>query len=300
MATKLGNYEVEEIAPPKLHYSRGGHLTGERVFKVDWSLADDVATALLPSSAITNGGVIIGQGAYWSSALKGLIVESIDCEPFDDEFPDSPDQLGIATCPSGCRMTVRYATLGFDEGQVGGEDGQATLSLSVDVSGEYMTITPAGFTWGSDDEENQYADIDGKFIVPELSFTVTIHRSPILPLGKWQELIGRVNTEAMAYLGYAPPETVLFSGATATKTITTNDSGTTSTGLWELNLSFRQRIVRDGEEVHGWQHAYRPKKGWDRIVLPSGDHLYHEGNLNELLVPQASHQAVNPAEDEDD
>lgn len=286
MAKTLANLPVEEIRPPRLTFSRDGGLQGERTFKCEWIHGEEIASALLPSSVATPGGAIVGASAYWPGK-RYLLCESCELTALDEDFPDNDDFLGVATS-SFAKLTIRYSTLSTGEAQTGdGQDGQVALSLQVSVSGEMLQLG-SQFKWASDDTTNNSDEAEIALLLPMISYSVTLHAAPLLPLEVWQSNIGKVNTQVMPVLGNAAIGTVLFTGAQATRTVT--NPSPNGTDLWELMLSFDQKLIQTPDGPVGWQHIWRPGPNgkWDEPVLGNGERIYQTADLNRLFFLTAT------------
>ncbi len=278
----------EEIKPPQYKFSRDG-ISATRTLKIAWDDIERFASEAFPPGVVTSGGNIVPATQVFPGKSY-LILNNLDVTPFDEEYPDTNDFNGVATCPSGAIATLSYETQTFKEGEPLGdgenEDGLAIFSHALQIGGEYLQLPASSLRWSKkaadpDDEElNQFEDLQAGKLIPLIEHVVTLYRVPELPLETIISKIGRINIQ-YDELFQAPAETLLFLGCNASRKVTTDGAE-----AWELEYRFSQRVMwqyytdLDGNDLGdplavGWNHFMDPKLGfWRKLYIKNGDTIY--------------------------
>lgn len=190
-------------------------------------------------------------------------------------WPDSPDE-GDVTCPSGinnyayAKLTIQYSTLKYDESDL--------ISRSRTYSVESMPLPDVGLEWANGDKV-ELSDVQAYKNIPIVEHKITLYRSTASSDANIRALGGFVNDGAFEG---ADSETLLFTGADESFVIST--SGVKS---YTKTFSFKERRIKDGANVYGWNHAWRADAAgggaWTRLQTEAGDPIYPKtanfGNL---------------------
>jgi hypothetical protein len=218
----------------------------------------------------------------------------MDIGPWDSGNPR--DAGGIARYPGGAKITVRYEPLpqidldpaqdddgpGGEEGSDGGVEGVTFLEHQVSIGGEYLTFPNNGVRWdkseasetvgsASDKRVQVFEDIQVGVVVPAIEHTLTWNYVRFPPWFGMRSCIGKANqTRIMG----APPETLLFLGASANRSYSTVGAPN-----WKLEYRFVEKCqnfpVAAGQEAHGWNHFLRPNTGrFERMKRKDGTPVY--------------------------
>lgn len=301
MPTTPRGISYEEIAPPELTIGRDG-LTGKRVFKIRWEDVDAFAVECFPASVQTSGGNIVPNMLIFPGKPY-LIVQNVAFTGFDQENPGDPDAAGVATCPSGARVEISYATSelqqsGSNNNEPDFEEGPLIYTAAVQVGGDYFNLPAHSLKWQGDNpdngDDNQTEDLNAAKLIPTMEYVITCHRMPEYPLEIIKDKIGRINSEYDKNFN-AEPETLLFVGSSATRRVTSDGAE-----AWEVEYRFSHRVVTwlDRPDIYdplvtyptlhaGWNHFIDPRDGkWKKLMTKSNDFIYNTTeNFDALFFP---------------
>lgn len=292
MGTTNNGIEFEEIRPPSFSVGTDG-LTATRTLKIAWEDIDRFMLEMFPSGSSTSGGNVVPNTGRFPGRPY-LKIQNVRFDPFDEEFPDTNDANGVATCPSGAVVTLEYGTTDSREGDEQDNptdaDGTTIISQNVSISGEYLMLPAKGLKWELEsfngDEENQFEDLQVPKLIPTIEYVVTLHRVPELPLDIIVSKIGRVNLNHEHRFN-APPETLLYVGCNAKMNITTEGAE-----AWEIEHRFLQRVIwvaNTEPPYKGWNHFLHPGHGvWLKIQTKASGYVYNTvDNFDALFFPDA-------------
>jgi hypothetical protein len=121
--------------------------------------------------------------------------------------------------------------------------------------------------------------------IPTTSHHLTWQQVVNPPWDAISALQGTVN--AATFLG-CPPGTVLFAGAEAKKLLRSGLKASAPELAWELTYTFREKGIKQGGQVYGWNYAYRGNPpGW--VALTNGaQSLYDLADFAPLFQTAAS------------
>ena len=199
-------------------------------------------------------------------------------EPFD---PDgSPDSKPIAALTEGlnsysgsfAKAEVDYKTVNPRDREDGPDNEIGThLSYRMHFAADYQPISPRGWRWADDPSSALPEDLNFAKAIPVTEHHLTWHQVVNPPWDVIHSLQGKVNQGEL--LG-CPEGTLLFEGADANKLFRAGFDSGPSEFSWQIRYLFRERSVKHGGAVYGWNHYYREKPpGWVEVTNGS-DRLY--------------------------
>lgn len=261
---ELGGSPVED-------YSLDG-FTARRQFLLAWEDRDAFATEVL--------GLAAEHGATsWSGypGKQAVFAVRVRFEPFD---PGGPDFQSIATLAEGlnsyggsfAKAVVDYKTVTSQDRPdgPGGEPG-TQLTYRMLFAGDEQPIAPAGWHWLDDSQSVLPDDFALAKRIPVTEHHLTWHQVVNPPWETIRSLQGKVNQDE--FLG-CPAATLLFEGAEANKLFRAGFEEGASAFCWQIRYVFRERAVKHGGNVYGWNHFYRDDPpGWAELTNGT-DRLY--------------------------
>ncbi|NLS92070.1 MAG: hypothetical protein GXX96_07805 [Planctomycetaceae bacterium] len=271
----------ELAGSPSEEYNSGGFLA-TRSFLIAWEDRDAFAAEVMGTASQYGGGVSVhypGKPAVYAVRLR--------FEPFD---PDAPDVQTLDDLTTGlnsysgsfAKAIVDYQTL-VEQDRDDGPANQAGTYLSYRMvhHTDTMPITVEGWQWDDEPTASLPADLEPVKIVPVTEHRLTWHQVINPPWSVIHAIQGKVN--ASEFLG-CPAETLLFEGAEATKLFRAGLGEPVAEFAWQIDYTFRERSIKHGGNVYGWNHAYRgDPAGWDRLTNGSA-YLYDAAEFDALFV----------------
>jgi hypothetical protein len=222
---------------------------------------------------------------------SGVVAVAVRLEPWSD-VPDAQQPFrDVATRLNS--YTGRYAQLVVEYELLDTTAGRADLpeppvntflTYRMDFGGEYLALGGQSLRWQSDANLPVPPDALPTIRLPITEHHVTWHRVLRPPWGAIRACTGTVN--ASTFLG-APAETLLFDGAVARKKFLGLAVLRRPEFCWQVQYVFRERAIKSGGVVHGWNHRYRGlpanAPGWDRLVDANGEALYRQSDFAALF-----------------
>ncbi len=275
----------ELAGSPSEQYDSDGFLA-TRTFLIAWEDRDAFAAEVMGTASEYGGGISVqypGKPAVYAVRLR--------FEPFD---PDAPDVqtlddltagLNSYTC-SFAKAIVDYRTL-IEQDRDDGPANQAGTYLSYRMvyHTDTVPITIDGWEWNDEPTAALPSDLEPVKIVPVTEHRLTWHQVINPPWTVIHSIQGKVN--ASEFLG-CPAETLLFEGAEATKLFRAGIGENAADFAWQIDYTFRERSIKHGGDVYGWNHVYRgDPAGWDRLTNGS-EFLYDTADFDPLFVSAAS------------
>jgi hypothetical protein len=270
---ELGGSPVEQ-------YGLDG-FRARREFLIAWEDRDAFAAEVLGAAA-PHGG------ASWVHypGKESVFAVRLRYEPFDPDGPDVKDIPGLTEglnsySGSLAKATVDYRTVTGQDRDDGpaGETG-THLTYRMAYAADWLPLLPAGWQW-EDGQGNPVPDaLEVAKYVPVTEHHLTWHQVLNPPWDAIHALQGKVNDAE--FLG-CPAETVLFEGAEANKLFRAGFEEGPSPFTWQIHYVFRERSIKQGGQVLGWNHFYRNSPaGW--AALSDGTHrLYEAADLAVLF-----------------
>ena len=203
-------------------------------------------------------------------------------------MPDGPQRQVLTSLTEGlnsydgsfAKAIVKYETVNELDRPDGPENEEGTqISYRMRFSGEYQPIGPGGWSW-SDTSVALPADQPLARWIPMTEHYLTWYKVVDPPWAVIHAQQGTVN--GAEFLG-CPAGTLLFEGADANKLYAGDFRSGPSPFCWEIKYLFRERSVKHGGNVYGWNHFYREDPaGWVEIGNGSAT-MYDAGDFNALF-----------------
>lgn len=270
---ELGGSPIEEYGPDGFR--------ARREFLIAWEDRDAFAAELLGTAAPYGAATF----AHYPGKAS-VFAMSLRYEPFD---PQSPDQQTLADLTQGlnrygnsfAKATVEYRTVTPRDRADGPENEPGThLTYRMAFEVEPCEITPASWKWVDQPTLPAPSDVPLIKRVPVTDHHLTWQQVINPPWEAIRTLQGKAN--AGTFLG-CPEGTVLFLGAEANKLFRSGFDAGPSEFCWEIHYVFRERAVKQGAQVYGWNHAYRADPpGWAELTNGS-ERLYDLADLSLLF-----------------
>lgn len=145
---------------------------------------------------------------------------------------------------------------------------------------EVLPMPGRGWAWQDAPGVPVHDDLNLAMTIPVTEHHLTWHLVADPPWAAIRDLQGKVNDGA--FLG-APAGTVLLEGADADKQFQTRFDEANPELYWKIRYIFRERAIKHGGAVYGWNHYFREKPpGWVEI-LAGGHRLYELADFSPLF-----------------
>lgn len=269
----------ELAGSPQEQYDVNG-FSARRELLVAWEDRDALAIEILGEAA-QHGG------AFWTTypGKPSAFAVSIRFEPLD---ADRPDRKTLSTLAEGlnsysgsfAKAVVLYKTVNELDRDDGPDNEEGTqISYRMRHSAEYREIGPGGWSW-VDNSNPLPTDRPLAKWIPMTEHHLTWYKVVNPPWETIHALQGTVNeAEFLA----CPPGTLLFEGAEANKLFAGDLASGASPFCWEIKYLFRERSVKHGGAVFGWNHLYREDPpGWVEATAGSNK-MYDDADFNLLF-----------------
>lgn len=268
---------------PTEQYGLDG-FTARREFLIAWEDRDAFATEVLGAAASHGGSTWV----HYPGKSTAVAVR-LRYEPFD---PDNVDVKLLAELADGpnsysgsfAKAVVDYRTITPRDREDGPPNELGThLTYRMLYAGEYHPIPARGWTWQDDPAAPLPDDINLVKLIPVTEHHLTWHQVINPPWAAIHALQGSVNVAA--FLG-CPAGTLLFEGADANKLFRAGFEEGASPFTWQIHYVFRERSIKHGSQVYGWNHYYREKPpGWMAVTGAAGP-LYDSADFSALFQSQ--------------
>ncbi len=195
-------------------------------------------------------------------------------EPFDHDNPDCQPLAGLTEglnsySGSFAKATVDYQSIDpqdFAGGPTVEPGTRLTHQLLYSVATE--SLFSGGWTWSDQPWAAVPANLAPTKQVPLAEHHLIWDLVVAPPWDAIRDLQGQVN--AAEFLG-CPAGTLLFLGVQSTKVYRSDLATGAAEFSWQLHYLFRQRAIKQGGQVLGWNHFWRPDPpGWATLVNSSG------------------------------
>jgi hypothetical protein len=272
----------QELAgsPTELYTFEG--FRARREFLIAWQDRDAFAAEVLGTATEYGGG-----GSVHYPGKPSVYAVRLRYVPLD---PDAPEiqQLGDLTVglnsygDSFAKAIVEYRTIVERDRDDGPANEVGThLTYRMGFSEQSVRLTADGWQWEDQPAIPLPADLDLNRTIPLTEHRLAWHQVIHPPWTAIHAMQGRLN--GSEFLG-CPAETLLFAGAEAHKLFRAGLEEGPSPFAWRIAYTFRERSVKHGGSVYGWNHVYRgDPAGWVRLTNGS-DLLYDTADFNGLFV----------------
>jgi hypothetical protein len=265
---------------PQEEYNLQG-FRAQRQFLIAWQDRDAFAAEVLN---------IAGQhGASTWVQYPGkptVLAVRVRFEPFDHENPDYQSLSGLTEglnsySSSFAKATVEYQTFNPQDRGDGPEAEPGTrLTYRMQYGVKTEALLPGGWKWQDLPAAAVPANLSPAKEIPVTEHHLTWDQVISPPWTTLQGLQGKVNSTL--FLG-CPQETVLFLGAEANKLNRSGLAAGAPEFCWQIRYIFRERVIKQGGQVFGWNHFWRPDPpGWAVLVNDAGP-FYESADLNLLF-----------------
>jgi len=264
---------------PREQYDTNG-FRAWREFLIAWEDRDAFAVEILGEAA-QHGG------SYWTTypGKPSVFAVSIRYEPVDAAQPDQKELFSLTEglnsySSSFARAIVKYETINELDRDDGPENEAGTqISYRMKFSAEYQPIGPGGWSWVDTSDPLPDDQPLAKW-VPMTEHHLTWYKVVNPPWATIHALQGTVNDGE--FLG-CPAGTLLFEGAEANKLYAGDFASGASPFCWEIKYLFRERAIKHGGSVFGWNHLYREEPaGWVEATAGAAK-MYDEADFNTLF-----------------
>ena len=273
---------LQEIGgSPKEQYDRDG-FSAERVFLVPWNERSQFIETIFNAAS---PGLLTYPGQSQTVAVR------LKMEPLEPDAIELNSVQNIATDLPGyggsfLKATVYYESIaGTDRNDLPDTPPGSWLTYRMEIGAIEEILPLADWEWSDLPHLALPGDYNGVKRIPFTEHRVTWNQIVGPPWTAISQLQGTVNQTA--FLG-CEPQTLLFDGAVAHKLYKKGDtiSETPSSFAWQIRFVFRERSIKSGGQIYGWNHFYRQAPaGWVELVNGTKK-LYDSGDFNELFVPE--------------
>jgi len=280
----------ELAGSPQENYGPDG-LKAQRRLLCAWEDRRDLVCELLGDGYDFGGRRRAGLPPGRSVVAMRVSIEPFESRPdYQAQFDDVERQ---ANRYSGqyAEVTVDYELLdaGRSRRDLPEPEPHTFLTYRMDSWGQYLALAQQSYTWESQPAQAVPADAFPSIRIPYPQHRVQWHRVLDPPWEAIRQAIGCVNTEE--FLG-APAETLLLEGLTADHEFIALDAFDEPAYAWRLQYVFREKAIKYGGGVYGWNHAYRPlpttAPGYDRLCDANGAGLYTKADFSVLFRYRAT------------
>jgi hypothetical protein len=219
---------------------------------------------------------ILGEAAQYGSTTwvnypgkNNVFAVKLRYEPVEADHPDLQDAFALAEglnaySDSLAKAVVEYETVNpLDRPDGPGNEIGTHLTYRMLFAAEYQKIGSGGWSW-LDTSAAVPSNLELAKWIPTTEHHLTWHQVINPPWDVIHALQGTVN--AAEFLG-CPAGTLLFEGADANKLFRAGFAEGESPFCWQIGYLFRERSIKHGGSVYGWNHAYRETPaGWAEVT----------------------------------
>lgn len=245
---------------PSEQYSLDG-FTARRQFLIAWEDRDAFATEAL--------GLTAEHGSTtWANypGKPSVFAVHVRYEPLDRDSLEFQSIAGLTDgfnsySGSFAKAVVDYKTV-TSQDRTDGPDNEAGTQLTYRMlfAADEQEIPPGGWHWIDDPTGTLPADFSLIKRIPVTEHHLTWHQVVNPPWDVINHVQGKVNQSE--FLG-CEPATLLFEGAEANKLFRGGFEEGASEFCWQIRYVFRQRAIKHGGQIYGWNHFFRDDPvGW--------------------------------------
>ncbi len=167
---------------------------------------------------------------------------------------DDPSTLLADYSGTPAVARVEYRSVSPQDRADGPQPPRGThLSYRMEPLWEVFAVAASGWHWADLPQQNLPGDANLELLLPQTDHILTWRQVVAPPWRAMRELQGTVNADP--FLG-CEAGTLLFLGAAADK-LFRGTSGDIAPFCWEVKYRFRERAIKRGGRVFGWNHRYR-------------------------------------------
>jgi hypothetical protein len=265
---------------PSEKYTEDG-FTAQREFLIAWEYRDAFAIEVLGQSAEYGGSTWVNYPGKAS-----VYAFHLEYSPLD---PESVDQKTLADLTDGlnsysnsfAKAVVKYKTVSSqdreDEPEV---DPSTHLAYRMAYALDSQPLPATGWRWVDQPSAVLPDAIELVKAVPITEHHLTWKQVVGPPWEAIRQLQGTLN--AAEFLS-CPRGTMLFAGVEASKLYRSDSDASAPEFCWDIHYVFRERSIKYGGAVYGWNAAYRADPpGW--VELTNGSRgLYDLADFSDLF-----------------
>lgn len=269
---------------PVEHYTRDG-FTARREFLVAWEDRDAFAAEVLGQARQHGGSTGVHYPGKTSVFAVRLRYVPLDPESLSTSQLDELTEGLNRYSQSFAKATVDYGTLSARDREDAPEPEPGThVTYRMKHGLEHQALLPQGWHWADQPASVLADDYPLAKAIPFTEHHVTWHQVVRPPWQAIRQLQGKLNLGE--FLG-CPEATLLLEGAEANKLYRSGFESASPEFCWQIRYLFRERAVKYGGEVCGWNHFYRgDPPGW--VELTNGSQkMYELGDFSVLFQPAA-------------
>ena len=274
---ELGGSPVEK-------YSSDG-FSARREFVIAWEDRDAFAVEIL------------GEAAQYGSTARvnypgktSVFAVRLRYEPVDPEHPDAQTFTELTDGPNAYGNSLAKAIVDYETvnplDRLDGPSNEIGTHLTYRMlfSAEYQEIGSGGWSW-VDTSVAVPSTLELAKWIPMTEHHLTWHQVIDPPWETIHQLQGTVNQAE--FLG-CPAGTLLLEGADANKLYRAGFDAGASPFCWKIGYVFRERSIKHGSAVYGWNHVYRENPaGWVEVTN-GADRLYDSADFLPLFQSAGS------------
>jgi len=267
---------------PAEEYTRDG-FTARREFLVAWEDRDAFAAEVLGRAAEHGASTPLyypGKTSVFAFRLRFV--------PLD---PDSVDRQTLAELTEGlnrysgsfAKAVVEYRTTSSRDREDGPDVEPGThLTYHMQSALETQPLAPQGWHWADNPSITLPDNYSLAKAIPVTEHHLTWHQVVNPPWQAIHQLQGKVN--AAPFLG-CPAATLLFVGAESSRLFRSSFDAAIEEFCWQIHYLFRERTVKHGGGVYGWNHFYRGEPASWAELTAGGQPMYAAADFAPLFRP---------------
>lgn len=220
-----------------------------------------------------------------------VVAMRVAIAPFEsrpDHQPQFSDVTRQLNSYSGqyAEMTVEYELLdaGRSREDLPQPEPHTFLAYRLESTGQSLGMAVQSHAWESHPDVPVPLDAFPSIRVPAMLHRLTWHRVIRPPWDAIRQSAGCVNEEQ--FLG-APGETLLLEGVAADREFIALDAFHQPAYAWRIQYTFREKSIKYGDAIYGWNHAYRSlpttSPGYERLLDGNGAGLYATADFAPLF-----------------
>lgn len=215
-----------------------------------------------------------------------LYCQSLSLEPLggEDAIPTF-DDVERTNAYEFWVANLEFGTLSWEEKSDPNTNDVTLVTIDVSFGGEYVNLQQFKLYWKTANGGNEIVegDVDTGKLIPTVEYNITLHNYLYLPIQTITKNLGKVNSTANQLIGHEAPETLLFIGASANRTITWQ-----GTGLWQMSLRFSEKAIKHTQSgtasTYGWNHFWRPEQSiYEKVVDANNNLIFPTTDLSKLF-----------------
>lgn len=280
-------YYQELGGSPQEQYDQEG-FSARREFLVPWENRERFAEMVFGTAATPpNNRILTYPGRDRTIAYRMKIEpvdpRAIDLSELDDIRSKLPQYKG-----SWFKAVINYKSISDDDRTDIPNSQPGTwiaYRMKIDSLEEPLELT--GWKWSEDPALEIEPGFQGVKRIPITEHIITWNQVVGPPWNTISQMQGKVNS--VPFIG-CEPGTLLFDGAEGNKLYRKGDSvgDEPSPYTWMIQYVFREKTIKFGNKVYGWNHFYRKDPvGWD-LLLNGQKTVYDSADFNSLFTSETT------------